>query len=200
MASQPAQSGRGAGADSSATGIADPGTILGADAHADQIAVESTGGPPVAGVGPYRLAARRLRRNKVALASGALFLVLVAMCLLAPVYAHRIAHIGPTDNNVSGSVVINGKKTDVVNSTGLPIGPTWRGQYFFGADTNGRDVAVRLLYGGRNSLVVGAIATLITVTLATLLALLAGYLRGGVDAVLSRVFDIIWSFPVVLLG
>ena len=46
--------------------------------------------------------------------------------------------------------------------TGIPIGPTWHSKFFFGADPNGRDVAVRLLYGGRTSLEIGALATIIT--------------------------------------
>ena len=49
--------------------------------------------PP--GIGPYKLAWRRLRRNKVALAFGGLFLAIVILCLLAPVYANDIAHTGP---------------------------------------------------------------------------------------------------------
>ena len=54
--------------------------------------------------------------------------------------------------------MIDGKKTDVVSLDGVPIGPTWQGEFFLGADTNGRDTAVRLLYGGRNSLLIGVVA------------------------------------------
>ena len=49
--------------------------------------------PP--GVGPWKLAWRRLRRNKVALFFGFIFVLLVVLCLLAPVYSHDIAHTGP---------------------------------------------------------------------------------------------------------
>lgn len=55
----------------------------------------------------------------------------------------------------------------------MPIGPTWQGSYFLGADENGRDLMVRLLYGGRNSLVIGAGAVLLTVLLAVPLAMVA---------------------------
>ena len=51
-----------------------------------------------AGVGPYGLAARRLRRNWVAQAFGALFILMVALCLLAPVYAKHVAKTGPNVN------------------------------------------------------------------------------------------------------
>jgi peptide/nickel transport system permease protein len=154
--------------------------------------------PP--GIGPYRLAARRLRRNKVALAFGALFLLIVVICLLAPVYAKHIAHTTPSANHLTDQITINGKPKDVVSVSGIPTGPTWHGQFFLGADTNGRDVAVRLLYGGRNSLEIGFVATLITMVFATILGTAAGYFRGWVDAILSRVFDLLWAYPVYILG
>jgi peptide/nickel transport system permease protein len=155
---------------------------------------------PVAGAGPYRLALRRLRRDRTALAFGAMFLVIVAMCLSAPLYARHVAHTGPADNHVTDTVKVGGQTRDVVSPSGIPIGPTWRGRFFLGADQNGRDIAVRLLYGGRNSLEIGAIATLITIVLATLAGGVAGYFRGGVDSVVSRTLDLIWAYPVVLLG
>ena len=155
---------------------------------------------PVAGAGPYRLAFRRLRRDHVALAFGAVFLVIAALCLAAPLYARHIAHTGPAENHVTDTVRIGGQTRDVVSRSGIPIGPTWHGRFFLGADQNGRDIAVRLLYGGRNSLEIGLIATTITIVLATLAGGVAGYFRGPVDSVLARVLDLIWAFPVVLLG
>jgi peptide/nickel transport system permease protein len=70
----------------------------------------------------------------------------------------------------------------------------------FGADTQGRDVAVRLLYGGQNSLKVGIGSGLICTLFALVLALLAGYYGGWVDWVIARFFDLIWAFPVLLLA
>ena len=151
-------------------------------------------------IGPWRLAGRRLRRNKLALIFGALFIVLIAMCLLAPVYSHDIAKIGPNTNNVTGTINVRGHSENVVSLDGLPIGPTFTRHYFFGADTNGRDLAVRLLYGGRTSLFIGGIATLIIIIFGTLFGLLSGYLRGPVDAVLRWFMELIWSFPPVILG
>lgn len=152
------------------------------------------------GVGPFALAWRRLRRNIVALCSGALFAALVTICLLAPLYAHHVAHIGPDVTNITGVVEIGGKSVDVVNATGVPIGPTWQAHYLLGADLVGRDVAVRLLYGGRNSLEIAFLATAITMFAAIVIGTTAGYYRGITDAILSRVLDLIWSFPVILLG
>jgi peptide/nickel transport system permease protein len=155
--------------------------------------------PP--GVGPYKLAWRRLRRNRVALFFGGVFILILVMCLLAPVYSHDVAHIGPATENITGTVTVGGKTEDIVSLTGIPIGPTWQLQhYFLGADANGRDVAVRLLYGGRNSLEIGFIATFITMTIALLVGIAAGYFRGVTDGIISRVLDIIWAYPAVLLG
>jgi peptide/nickel transport system permease protein len=150
----------------------------------------------VAGIGPYALAWRRLKRNRTALAFGGLFAIVVLLCLLAPVYAHDIAHTTPNANHLTDKV--DGK--DVVSVAGIPIGPTWHGRFFLGADSNGRDVAVRLLYGGRNSLLIGGVATLITMVLAKIFGLASGYFRGAVDGVISRFMDLLWAYPVVILG
>ena len=143
---------------------------------------------------------RAVLRNRVALAFGALFVTIVLLCLLAPVYARDIAHTGPNDNHITETVKVGGKSVDVVSPTGVPIGPTWKGRFLLGADSNGRDVAVRLLYGGRNSLEIAAIATAITMVLAVVLGTLAGYTRGLTDGLLSRLFDLVWAYPAVLLG
>ena len=154
----------------------------------------------VAGLGPWRLAARRLRRDRTALVFGALFLLLVAVCLAAPVWASEFAHTDPFKNHLTDTIAVDGEKRNVVSLDGVPIGPTWEGKFFLGADTNGRDTAVRLLYGGRNSLEIGISAALITTLLSVLAGLLAGYLRGLTDTVISRSLDVIWAYPVVLLG
>src|SRR4051812_27302116 len=67
-------------------------------------------------VGPWRLALRRLRRNKTAIFFAGVFVLIVLLCLLAPVYSNDIAHIAPNQTNVTGSIRINGKVTDVVST------------------------------------------------------------------------------------
>jgi ABC-type dipeptide/oligopeptide/nickel transport system permease subunit len=116
-----------------------------------------------AAIGPWRLALRRLRRNYVTLFFLALLVLLVLVCLLAPVYSAHIAGIGPNTNNITGTVSVNGTQQNIVSLSGVPIGPTWGAHYLLGADTNGRDLAVRLLYGGRTSLLIGAVAFIIGV-------------------------------------
>jgi peptide/nickel transport system permease protein len=172
----------------------------------------------VEGRSPWALAWRRLRRNRFALAFLGLFFVIVIACLLAPVYASRVAHTGPNDNHISDQVRVNGVLRDVVSqggvkivngqpvdvqAGGVPIGPLWfsaGGRFVLGADGNGRDYAVRLLYGGRNSLLIGILSAFIAILGATLLALASGYYGGWPDWLISRYFDILWAFPVLLLA
>jgi peptide/nickel transport system permease protein len=154
----------------------------------------------IEGRSPWYLAWRRLRRNRVALGFGALFCVIVAFCLAAPLWATQVAHTGPNTNHLTDRIEIDGQPTDVVSTDGIPIGPGLHGEFLLGADGNGRDVMVRLMYGGRTSLYVAVMAAFLTTLLAILVGLLAGYYRGWIDAVLSRVLDVIWAFPVLLLG
>lgn len=141
-----------------------------------------------------------MRQHPLAAVVGALLALIVLSCLLAPVYAKDVAHTGPNDNHITDTIRLGGRSVDVVSPSGVPIGPTWKGRFLLGADSNGRDVAVRLLYGGRNSLEIAAVATLLTLLLAVALGTLAGYMRGLADGILSRVFDIVWAYPAVLLG
>ena len=158
--------------------------------------------------GPWRTALGQLRRNRAALASVAVLIVVVLSCLLAPVYASSVAHTDPFASDVSGTTVVQGRTVPVLrpSSTGLglgvtPIGPTWDVQhYFLGADNQGRDVMARLLYGGRNSLLIGFAAAVLCCALATLIGVLAGYFGGVVDSVLARLLDVVWAFPVYLLA
>ena len=152
------------------------------------------------GAGPWALAWRRLRRNKVSLAFGLLFILLVLSAAAAPLWANEIAETTPARNHISDTVTVDGKPVQVVSFEGVPIGPTWGKKFFLGADANGRDVMVRLLYGARNSLFIGILASIITMFLAVVLGVLAGYFRGWTDAIISRGFDVLWAFPVLLLG
>jgi peptide/nickel transport system permease protein len=158
----------------------------------------------VAGRSPWYLAYRRLRSNRLALAALGLFLAIVVFVLAAPLWADQVAHTGPNRTHTTEKVTVDGEQREVVAPDGTPVGPLWLGadgRFFLGADGNlGRDEMVRLMYGGRTSLLIGVTAALITTALAILLGLLAGYFRGWTDAVISRGLDVIWAFPVLLLG
>jgi peptide/nickel transport system permease protein len=164
--------------------------------------------PGSAGASPWALARRRLLRNRVAMAMVGVLGLVVLLCLAAPLYAHHVAHTDPFRSNLDGTTVVNGKSVPVMEqeSGGLglgvtPIGPTWDpSHYLLGADDQGRDVAARLLYGGRNSLIIGVSAALLTCVLATIIGLVAGFFGGIIDGVLSRLLDVVWAFPVYLLA
>ena len=157
--------------------------------------------------GPWSVAWRRLRTDRAALASACVLALIVVACLLAPFYAHDVARTDPFRPNLDGSVVVGGRTLDILQPAdnplhlgSAPIGATWHGAYFLGADGQGRDVAARLLYGGRNSLLIAGAATVICLVLAACVGVLAGTLGGWVDQVLSRLLDVLWAFPVYLLA
>jgi peptide/nickel transport system permease protein len=173
-------------------------TLQGPAAWEDQAEKER-----VHGLGPWKLGLRRLRRNKVALFFGALFVVLVLSCLAAPLWAENVAKTTMNENHLSDTIKVDGKTVNVVGLDGVPIGPQWLkadGKFFLGADRNGRDIMVRLLYGGRNSLMIGITAAIITTILSMVLGLIAGYFRGPSDTVIRALLDVMWSFPVIILG
>jgi len=157
-----------------------------------------------AGAGPWRIALRRLRHNRIALAFLGLFVLIVAFCLAAPLWANHVADTGPNATHTLQKVEVDGEEREVVNREGKPIGPLWLGaggKFFLGADGRlGRDEMVRLMYGGRTSLLIGFTSALITTVLAVILGLLAGYYRGWTDTLISRTMDVIWAYPVTLLG
>ena len=101
------------------------------------------------------------------------------MCLLAPLvrqarrpHRRRTRTTSPTRSTSTASSRTSSRST--ASRSARP----GTASYFLGADGNGRDVMVRLLYGGRNSLFIGVVATIITPVFATILGLVAGYFRG----------------------
>src|SRR6185503_16600901 len=101
-----------------------------------------------------RVAVRRFRRDRAAVGFGVLLALLLIAFLAAPLYASVVADTTPEANHLTDTVTVDGKTEDVVSLDGIPIGPTWHKHFFLGADENGRDLMVRLLYGGRTSLLI----------------------------------------------
>ena len=86
----------------------------------------------IEGRSPWYLAYLRLRRNKVALGFGALFIAIVLFCLAAPLWADYVANTGPNENHVTDQITIDGKETFVVAPNGTPIGPGLHGKFLLG--------------------------------------------------------------------
>jgi peptide/nickel transport system permease protein len=92
----------------------------------------------------------------------------------------------------------NVQNANALDQFGTPTGPS--GSHPFGVDTLGRDVFSRVLYGARVSLEVAIIATAASVTIGVVLGMTAGFFRGWVDTLISRVIDILLAFPILLLA
>ncbi len=134
--------------------------------------------------------------------------LIVACCLAAPVYASRVAHTDPFATNIAGTVTIDGQDVGVMQPDNnplhlgmTPLGPTWRLDADpLGADGQGRDVLARLLYGGRLSLLIGISSAVLCAFAAAIVGIVAGFFGGILDAVLSRLMDILWAVPVYLIA
>jgi len=136
---------------------------------------------------PLQLFWRRLRKDKVAIVALGFIVLLILVAILAPVIVALGNAADPQETNSSA-----------LSAFGAATGPS--GEYFFGVDNLGRDVFSRVVYGARVSLEVALISTGIAVFIGTLVGLLAGYYRGWVDTVLSRLTDVVLAFPILLLG
>lgn len=126
---------------------------------------------------PRRAALRRFARNRLALAGAIVLTAVVILALLAPVVTQQ----APTD-------------VDLDSFRNAPSTLHW-----FGTDASGRDVFARVIYASRVSLLVGVAATLVSVTLGTLLGAIAGVARGFLDRVIMRAADIVLSFPTIVV-
>jgi peptide/nickel transport system permease protein len=160
--------------------------ILGPEQVGPQIGGEPSG--QVVGRSPGQLFWRRFRRDKFALAGIVFIAIMVILALTAPLFAQLIGH-PPNDTS---------HLREATNELGLPIGPT--SEFWFGADTAGRDIFIRVLYGARTSLTVALVATGISLVIGVFLGLLAGFYRGKVDTFVSRFIDIVLSLPILLLA
>jgi peptide/nickel transport system permease protein len=135
----------------------------------------------------WRLAWRRLLRDKAAVASAAVILVMAALAVAAPWFAALTGH-GPAQQFPDTGL----------SATGAPAGPG--AVFWLGADELGRDLFVRLLYGARVSLFVGVVTTGIGTVLGVSAGLAAGYFGGWLDTVLSRLVDAVLAFPYIVLA
>lgn len=72
--------------------------------------------------------------------------------------------------------------------------------HLLGTDQQGRDMLARLLYGGRVSLIVGVVPTVVAGMIGLALGMLAGFFRGLADQIIMRCLDVIFAFPMVLLA
>ncbi|MBA2879415.1 peptide/nickel transport system permease protein [Anoxybacillus kamchatkensis] len=120
----------------------------------------------------------RFRKNKMALIGSGIVLFFILLAIFAP-------FIAPYDmNDQQLSMRLQAPSKD----------------HIFGTDDFGRDIFSRVVYGARISLWVGFFSVLGSVVIGSLLGIIAGYYGRWVDAVISRIFDIMLAFPSILLA
>jgi oligopeptide transport system permease protein len=122
-------------------------------------------------------ARRRLFRNRAALLSLIVLGIIALACILAPLLAPH--------------------PMDEVNWDRISAPPDWSLGYYFGTDENGRDLFARALYGGRVSLSIGLVATLVSLIIGVAWGATAGFVGGRIDALMMRIVDILYALPFV---
>ena len=124
-----------------------------------------------------------MRRNRAALLGAAIVLILVLAAIFAPLLA-------PHDPNEPFDAGLT--------MSGTPAPPS--GTFLLGADTLGRDLLSRILYGARISLTIGIVANSLAMLIGVTVGLIGGYFSGWVGTIVMRVTDVMMAFPVLLLA
>jgi peptide/nickel transport system permease protein len=139
----------------------------------------------VIGRSPWELFWRRFRKDRFAMVGLVITTLMLTIALLAPVIAQWFHD--PNEVHL-----------DRLDSFGIPTGP--QSEFWFGVDTAGRDLMVRVAYGARTSLFIAFIATGMATLIGVTMGMLAGFYRGKIDTVISRTIDVVLSLPVLLLA
>ena len=139
---------------------------------------------PVKADSPFRRNMAIFAENRLAVGSAVVVLLFIIMAIAAPL-------IAPHDPN----------ETDLfrrLQPPGWKVGGDW--SFVLGCDALGRDILSRIIYGSRISIFIGAAVILVATTVGIAAGLAAGYLRGWVDVVISRVVDILLGFPYLIFA
>ena len=134
----------------------------------------------VAGRSLWADARRRFWRNKAAVVSLVVLVVIALACVVGPwVLPHAF---------------------DSADWDAMSLPPSLKNAHFWGTDDAGRDLLVRSLIGGRISLTVGLLATLASVSLGIAWGATAGFMGGKVDALMMRIVDMMYAIPYLLIA
>jgi oligopeptide transport system permease protein len=130
--------------------------------------------------GPLATAAARFVRNRAAFAGFVVLLLIMIACVAGPWFLPN----NPIDSDWSA----------------ISLAPTLQNMHWFGTDELGRDLLARTLQGGRVSLEVGLLGTLVSGLIGVAYGATAGYLGGRVDAVMMRIVDMMYAIPYMLIA
>jgi len=131
-----------------------------------------------------RVNLRRFRRDRLALIALVTVVLFIAMAVFAP----WVAPHDPYDSDLLRRLQ---------PPAWMPDGD-W--SHVLGCDTLGRDILSRVIYGARISMSIGVAVVLLACVVGTLAGLAAGYFRGAVDALVSRVVDVLLAFPYLIFA
>ncbi len=134
---------------------------------------------PTTGRSLWRDAWTVLRRNRAAVTALVILVVLTVVVVVAPWFS--------------------GHSIDATDWDHISVPPSWTGGHWFGTDGLGRDLFVRTLHGGRVSLLVGIVATLVSLVIGVTYGAISGYAGGRVDQVMMRIVDILYALPFMFL-
>ncbi|HEY3503528.1 MAG TPA: ABC transporter permease [Actinocatenispora sp.] len=148
--------------------------------------VAAPSGTAIIGRSPGQLAWIRLKRDRVALVSGIVLLIMFVLAIAAPLIS-KLYGSNATDQH-----------SDLLDTSGYPLGYLGgiSGSHWLGLEPQlGRDVLMQLIYGMRTSLVIAFVSAIITVAVGIIIGIIAGYAGGIVDSVLNWIIDLVLAFP-----
>jgi ABC-type dipeptide/oligopeptide/nickel transport system permease subunit len=151
-------------------------------------AAEGEAARTIEGRSPWRLGIERLWHDRAAMISVAVIGLIVLIAIFAPAFAAVTGH--GVNKQFYAPVGLTAQ--------GQPLGPS--SKFLLGTDPLGRDIMVRIAYGARVSLIVGLLATVVTVAIGAAVGLAAGYFGGFTDTVLARLMDWLLAIPFFLLA
>lgn len=125
----------------------------------------------------WRQAGRRFRRNRAAMGSIGVLLVIALASVLIPAFWPHAVEDASWEN--------------------ILLPPSFENWHWFGTDANGRDQFVRVFYGGRISLTIGLMTTLVALGIGVGYGAVAGYTGGRTDGFMMRIVDILYSLPLL---
>lgn len=125
---------------------------------------------------PSRLALRRLRQNRMAVISLFFLVFMVLLCVFAPHFSAYTERDTNFEYRAQGSTA----------------------QHWMGTDVLGRDLATRILTGGRISLTVGFVTTLVALFIGISYGAISGLAGGRMDALMMRIVDVLYAFPLMI--